>query len=224
MLRREASGVLVICGLKHSLQFCRTARWYSRSRCRSYWGSQATCQTSSASSEHQLCGVEWPGEVVTDVDSQVLDVQWPMRPHVHYHLLHLVHVAGEFVGDDCVEGGAVVHKEHLDIGVFIFPVGEGIVEHSSDSAWCRPVGPAGVLQDVLHAALNVGQHHSLKTLDDDWSQCYWSIIIQAGRWALLGGGGRWLWSWSRRERLKIEARTSASLSSSRTWVASQSML
>ena len=44
------------------------------------------------------------------------------------------------------------------------------------------------MQRVQYAALNVGQHHSLKTLHDDWSECYWSVIIQAGGWALLGKG------------------------------------
>ena len=27
-----------------------------------------------------------------------------------------------------------------------------------------------------------------KTLHDDWSECYWPVIIQAGGWALLGKG------------------------------------
>ena len=40
---------------------------------------------------------------------------------------------GEFVEDDFVEGGTVVHKEHPDVGVFIFLVGEGIVENRSNS-------------------------------------------------------------------------------------------
>ena len=40
---------------------------------------------------------------------------------------------GEFVGDDSIEGRAVVHKEHPDVGVFVFQMGEGIVESSSDS-------------------------------------------------------------------------------------------
>ncbi len=35
---------------------------------------------------------------------------------------------GELVGDDRVESGAVVHKEHPDVGVFLFQVGEGIME------------------------------------------------------------------------------------------------
>ena len=34
----------------------------------------------------------------------------------------------------------------------------------------------------------MGQHHSLKTLHDDWSECYWSVIIQVGGWTLLGKG------------------------------------
>ena len=61
---------------------------------------------------YQVCGGEWPNEVITDVDFQVfeaalslyfklLDVQWPMRspflPFVHYHLLRLVRVEGEVV-------------------------------------------------------------------------------------------------------------------------------
>ena len=61
---------------------------------------------------YQLCGVEWPSEVITDLDAQVFkaahplyfklpDVQWPMRspllPHVHYYLLCLVRVEGEVV-------------------------------------------------------------------------------------------------------------------------------
>ena len=61
---------------------------------------------------YQLCDVEWPSEVITDVDAQVfkaahpfyfklLDVQWLMRspllPHVHYYLLCLVRVEGEVV-------------------------------------------------------------------------------------------------------------------------------
>ena len=37
------------------------------------------------------------------------------------------------MGDDCVEVGAVIHKEHTDAGVFIFQVGEGIVENSESS-------------------------------------------------------------------------------------------
>ena len=37
-------------------------------------------------------------------------------------------VCRQFVRGDCVEGGAVVHKERPDVGVFIFQVGEGIVE------------------------------------------------------------------------------------------------
>ena len=51
------------------------------------------------------------------------------------------------------------------------------------------LGWLGVLQGVQgvrYAALNVGQHHSLKTLHDDWSEFYWSIIVQAGGWAYLG--------------------------------------
>ena len=39
----------------------------------------------------------------------------------------------EFVGDDCVESGAVVYKECPNVGVFVFQVGEGIVEDGSDS-------------------------------------------------------------------------------------------
>ncbi len=31
-----------------------------------------------------------------------------------------------------IESGAVVHKEHPDVGVFVFQVGEGIMEGSSD--------------------------------------------------------------------------------------------
>ena len=34
----------------------------------------------------------------------------------------------------------------------------------------------------------MGQQHYLKKLHDDWSECYWSVIIQAGGWALLGKG------------------------------------
>ena len=54
-----------------------------------------------------------------------------------------------------------------------------------------PVALVGVLQgvqDVRYAALNVGQHHSLKTLHDDCNECFWPVIIQAGGWALLGEG------------------------------------
>ena len=48
-------------------------------------GSQSTCKTSSASSEHsaptgpfyQLRGVEWPGEVITDVDTQISEAAHP---------------------------------------------------------------------------------------------------------------------------------------------------
>ena len=32
------------------------------------------------------------------------------------------------------------------------------------------------------------QYHSLKTLHDDWSECYWPVVIQADRLALLGKG------------------------------------
>ena len=39
----------------------------------------------------------------------------------------------EFVGDDCVESRAVVYKERPNVGVFVFQVGEGIVEDGSDS-------------------------------------------------------------------------------------------
>ncbi|KAK3552500.1 hypothetical protein QTP86_012368 [Hemibagrus guttatus] len=39
---------------------------------------------------------------------------------------------------------------------------------------------------VQYADLNVGQHLSPKTFHDDWSECYWSAIIQAHRGALLG--------------------------------------
>lgn len=35
-------------------------------------------------------------------------------------------------GFDCVEGGALIHKEPPDVGVLIFQVEEGIVENSSD--------------------------------------------------------------------------------------------
>ena len=45
------------------------------------------------------------------------------------------------------------------------------------------LGWLGVLQGVQgvrYAALNVGQHHSLKTLHDDWSEFYWYIIRQVG--------------------------------------------
>ena len=92
------------------------------------------------------------------------------------------------MGDDCIEGGAVIHKERPDVGVFIFQMGEGIVENSSDSIRGGPVGPVGILQGVQgvwYAALNVGQHHSLKALHNDWSECYWSVVIQAAWWALL---------------------------------------
>ncbi len=34
----------------------------------------------------------------------------------------------------------------------------------------------------------MGQHHSLKTLHDDWSDCYWPVVVQTGRGALLGKG------------------------------------
>lgn len=46
---------------------------------------------------NQLCGVEWPGEVLTDVHPlhfKPPDEQWllrsPLFPHVHYLLLRLV--------------------------------------------------------------------------------------------------------------------------------------
>lgn len=39
---------------------------------------------------------------------------------------------GVYVGFDCVEGGALIHKEPPDVGVLIFQVEEGIVENSSD--------------------------------------------------------------------------------------------
>ncbi len=34
----------------------------------------------------------------------------------------------------------------------------------------------------------MGQHHSLKALHDDWSECYWPVIIQAGGCSILGKG------------------------------------
>ena len=45
----------------------------------------------------------------------------------------------------------------------------------------------GVL-GVWYAALNVGQHYSLKTLHNDWGEYYWPVIIHAGSWALLEEG------------------------------------
>ena len=39
-----------------------------------------------------------------------------------------------FVGGDCIEGGAVAHNERPDVGVFIFQMGEGIVEKSNESS------------------------------------------------------------------------------------------
>ncbi len=35
---------------------------------------------------------------------------------------------GEFMGDDRVEGGAVVNKEHPNVGVLIFQVREGNIQ------------------------------------------------------------------------------------------------
>ena len=40
---------------------------------------------------------------------------------------------GELVGDDPIEGGAIVHEQCPDVRVFISHVGEGIVENCSDS-------------------------------------------------------------------------------------------
>ena len=40
---------------------------------------------------------------------------------------------GESMGDDRIKSGAVVYKERPDVGVFVFQVGEGIMEDSSDS-------------------------------------------------------------------------------------------
>ena len=48
---------------------------------------------------------------------------------------------GKFVGDNRVEGRAVVYKEHPDVGVFIFQVGEGDVKGGSDGVGGRPVVP-----------------------------------------------------------------------------------
>ncbi len=39
---------------------------------------------------------------------------------------------GQFTGDDLVEGGVVVDKEHPDVGVLIFQVREGNMESSSN--------------------------------------------------------------------------------------------
>lgn len=73
----------------------------------------------------------------------------------------------------------------------------------------------------VHNTLHVGQHHSLVTLHNDWSECYWPEIIQySGRWlgsssergamvVVLKQEGMVLWL---RERLKVEVRTSASIS------------
>ncbi len=65
------------------------------------------------------------------------------------------------------------------------------MESSSNGVWGGPVGPVCILQgvqSVWHAALNVGQHHSLKTLCDGLSECYWPVVVQTGRGALLGKG------------------------------------
>ena len=54
----------------------------------------------------------------------------------------------EFAGEDCIEGRPVVHKEHPDVGVFIFQVGEGVVENSSNSVLGGTFGPLGIMQGV----------------------------------------------------------------------------
>lgn len=91
---------------------------------------------------------------------------------------------GELMGDDRVESGVVVHKEHPDVGVFISQVTEGDVK--SGGVRGRPVACIGVPLRICgdwNAALNVGQYHSLEALYDDQSECYWPVI-QAG---VLGG-------------------------------------
>lgn len=71
------------------------------------------------------------------------------------------------------------------------------MDGSSDGIRGGPVGPVGILQGVdgvRYAALNVGQHHSLETLHNDWGECHWPVVIQAGGWAPLrqGDDGRGL--------------------------------
>ena len=129
---------------------------YSRSRC----SQQCSCRSSQEDLRwhaklpqppqklqpllcplYQLRGVEWPSEVLTDVDAQVFeaahplyfklpDVQWLMRspllPHVYYHLLRLV----------CVEGETVVTPWHQTghlppAGCFTLPVMHPITVVSS---------------------------------------------------------------------------------------------
>lgn len=68
-------------------------------------------------------------------------------------------VVGEFVGDDCVEGRAVVNKEYPNSGVIIFQVGEGVMKGGSDGVRGGSVMLVGVVQrvySVRNIALNVG--------------------------------------------------------------------
>ena len=65
------------------------------------------------------------------------------------------------------------------------------MEGGSDGVGGGPVVPVGVLQGVdgvRDAVVNVGQYHSLEALHDDWSECYWPEVIQAGWGVLLGDG------------------------------------
>lgn len=74
---------------------------------------------------------------------------------------------GELMGDDRVESGAVVHKEHPDVGVFISQVTEGGVKSGGDGVRGRPVACIGIPQRICgdwNAALNVGQYHSRSML------------------------------------------------------------
>ena len=65
------------------------------------------------------------------------------------------------------------------------------MDDSSNGIRSGPVGPLGILQGVksiCYAVLNVGQHHPLETLHDDWSECHWPVVIQAGGCAFLRQG------------------------------------
>lgn len=57
------------------------------------------------------------------------------------------------------------------------------------------------IQCVRDGALNVVQHHSLKTHHNDWSECYLHVVIQAG-W------GDFLREWDECSGLKAEGHSS----------------
>ncbi len=98
----------------------------------------------------------------------------------------------QFMGNDSVEGGAKIHKQHPDIGVVIVQVCKGCVESCDDCILCGSIYSVCKLMFIMisrNGRLDVGEDEPFKTLGNDGCQSNWSVVVKAVHCAFL-------WHWN----------------------------